>query len=1137
MNRDELIRVLRVDLILNDFSNITSEVSYEVRKEFFEGKNLRNTKGDNLFYYWGVRGIFQNLFTNEEAKNILNQYQDFASRSIIILNLSDEEKLKYMDEVIENDGYAYDENQKFSSLDFVFTIKNQEVLDQTILKLINIKTDLNRYDYSRILKSASSSLKKSIFDKMVELHSKGDENIISNFMIKNILNELPSEERKNAIFQILNLTDHDKKKDDGKRSGLITYSIDGLFETIPEQDQLEVLKEIKKYMEETGIEFSSKELLLNVSLENFKEASKMFINDNDTFDISFNIVNFAKKNSHLEQYIDIYLELQEETGKTLIDEASFASILRDFSEEIQEKLFIDYVFNKKVFDFESTIIHMNTKEKYKILDQAILTYLEQGYSVDEIQTFIDKHIINRNEHVSYPDGTNLYSNINGMYIQKYQLNPNNFNMFIERFGYCATKFLDNQNIIKALKMDEKDFLKYLEIFNENYTKLNNNDINTVCNALVQREFRLQQMDDYNIFSILESLLDSKETEYKRLFMQILDEVNQYVSISNYTSDTIEDFIIKLYSHNKETLHILHEITNHYIAQKRDIYSKKRLTNIHEELNLRKKISKQYYKKKYIEKFNYSYFRGDIEYRLHDVKLTDEQLSLLDNFNLLEKIFDFKKNPSEVNLGSDEKKYLKVFEGMLNLLYEQQIHSTQLESEDTIYEYEPFETKSESLLGIMSNIDPEVLKLNILSNNEIYQELLNIINKYHLLGWNNTFNPIFPLSDITFDEGTIAGMISYFNEISPKLDRTNTFLTKLIDYGNIYDATSQVYKFLLGKEDYFLIAANEGKNKASMPKYKRLEQVPELVKKMYERKYVTIPPMDKNIQLSNQKNLNVVIGNSTNMMNLTYGERTNACLRIGGAFDDLFRYCIENPNGFHIRFSDPKTNKFVSRVSGIRNGNTVFLNELRESEDEGYTNEDLIEAINIIASELIEKSKTSSMPIENVIITSDYALKEHEQEEQPLNIDDRKTALRNLHFNIKENSTGLVLKTSNPDNSLVPYRFTEDVPTYDVQREKIKLYTGEDADNKVIQMYMINELLGGKEIDEILTELSVHYQYCICSSDWFIAVDKDNQITKYIMPNTPNKEKAIEELQNSLQELETYKNTNDIENINNGGYKR
>ena len=63
------------------------------------------------------------------------------------------------------------------------------------------------------------------------------------------------------------------------------------------------------------------------------------------------------------------------------------------------------------------------------------------------------------------------------------------------------------------------------------------------------------------------------------------------------------------------------------------------------------------------------------------------------------------------------------------------------------------------------------------------------------------------------------------------------------------------------------------------------------------------------------------------------------MRSFGKGDNLFRFCNLDPRGFHITFTDEEGN-YLSRVSGFRNGNTVFLNELRYSVDGRYSNEDV-----------------------------------------------------------------------------------------------------------------------------------------------------------------------------------------------------
>ena len=46
-------------------------------------------------------------------------------------------------------------------------------------------------------------------------------------------------------------------------------------------------------------------------------------------------------------------------------------------------------------------------------------------------------------------------------------------------------------------------------------------------------------------------------------------------------------------------------------------------------------------------------------------------------------------------------------------------------------------------------------------------------------------------------------------------------------------------------------------------------------------------------LKNGKKINIVVGNFSNIINLTYGERTGACMRIGGAGKSLFNFCLTN----------------------------------------------------------------------------------------------------------------------------------------------------------------------------------------------------------------------------------------------------
>jgi hypothetical protein len=257
-----------------------------------------------------------------------------------------------------------------------------------------------------------------------------------------------------------------------------------------------------------------------------------------------------------------------------------------------------------------------------------------------------------------------------------------------------------------------------------------------------------------------------------------------------------------------------------------------------------------------------------------------------------------------------------------------------------------------------------------------------------------------------------------------------------------------------------------------------------------------------------------------MINLSYGERTNSCLRIGGAFNNLFEFCIHDKNGFHVRFTDPDTGEFISRVSGIRNGNTIFFNELRDSENPNYTNEDLIEVLNALSDELIEQTKGEECPIENVVITYDYAMRDYESKAVPTGLANYPDAFYGLRFNITFDGKFVVLKTSNPDGSLVPYRFGADLAqAYETQRDKVETIIDSDmAYEKISQLRLVDGVLKGYEIDEMSLEDISNVEVCIAGEDWYVYADSNGNIHQFVVEMSKHKDRAIGEMKVALENL-------------------
>ena len=329
---------------------------------------------------------------------------------------------------------------------------------------------------------------------------------------------------------------------------------------------------------------------------------------------------------------------------------------------------------------------------------------------------------------------------------------------------------------------------------------------------------------------------------------------------------------------------------------------------------------------------------------------------------------------------------------------------------------------------------------------------------------------------------------------PKEKRT---LTALLDYSDAYASASKKYITLLGNDDYNLIVTNPGPNSANMTKQERLASIPKLIRQIYSREYTTVPSCELNVNVGEDKDLRISIADIYDPMVLTYGERTGACLRLGGLYDKLFKYCLGDENGFHIKFSDPETGNFVSRVTGIRNGNTVFLNQLRLSVDDKYSKEDLIKATRAVAEFIVEYTRDDTYPIDNVIISNYYAM--NGQPSIQLHLPNFLEPFRSLPFDIVLD--GVVLYSSSIDdhNELVPYEFSDDdVTRYKPLNRKVQGASKQMARQMINRVHMINEIMNGKSIDEINMLDLGYIDKCIYGNGWVVYTDGSDNMHEIII---------------------------------------
>jgi hypothetical protein len=162
--------------------------------------------------------------------------------------------------------------------------------------------------------------------------------------------------------------------------------------------------------------------------------------------------------------------------------------------------------------------------------------------------------------------------------------------------------------------------------------------------------------------------------------------------------------------------------------------------------------------------------------------------------------------------------------------------------------------------------------------------------------------------------------------------------------------------------------------------------------------------------------------------------------------------------------------------------------------------------------LIEKSKDSRYPIDNVVINKQYAMFKSPYKEKPLGITNNKEGLPMFYSDIGNN--GILLASSSEDSKLVPIKFDkEGIKSYEPCRGKIRMSMDYNTImKKVNRVESIKLLLNGEDISEIDSVSFDNGILCgAYSDDWYVYIDeKQNKHFGYI---------DIDE--NAKKEMESY----------------
>ncbi len=454
--------------------------------------------------------------------------------------------------------------------------------------------------------------------------------------------------------------------------------------------------------------------------------------------------------------------------------------------------------------------------------------------------------------------------------------------------------------------------------------------------------------------------------------------------------------------------------------------------------------------------------------------------LLENKDLFKQIYDFKENPTS-SPPQIIKTNMFTFNQIMDKFYAEYKYDTAInnilkESSAKLVPVIP-DIDVRFLINVMSHLKVKELKEKLLNNNMLCSGLNNLLRKYSYLSFHEYFSEIQLEADSYCDATTVASIFLNYDNIIKDLKKAKTppSMISILDAADAYNPESKIYSYIFESDNFKIITLNSPENRATTLRNERREDSLRNYIRCFKREKVAVPSFDEDISVNNKK-INVVVGNFTNPINLTYGERTGSCMRSGGLGEELYDFCLNDDHGFHIRFTDPNTGEFISRVSGFRNGNTVFLNQLRESNLEGYDSNDLIEICKKVADELIERSKDSKNPINNVVISHDKVMDNDDIDTINIEAPNIYEGLDKMfYFDLVPNRS-VILSTSNPDNSLVPVVLGPDhTDYYDVQRDKIKFATNPSEAVKHIEV--IEQLFSGKKLADI-TVTDKEYELCL-----------------------------------------------------------
>lgn len=280
------------------------------------------------------------------------------------------------------------------------------------------------------------------------------------------------------------------------------------------------------------------------------------------------------------------------------------------------------------------------------------------------------------------------------------------------------------------------------------------------------------------------------------------------------------------------------------------------------------------------------------------------------------------------------------------------------------------------------VDTDIIEPSSILDDESYSLLTNyVINNglvWLLLFLNKNENE--SLIQCGIDKETIMATMDYMSEVIKLAKQFNYDINNYSDVMSLCELSicaDDQSLAILGKDVIVKLCRYQEYTNEDAQEIVRIAK--ELVCEMAKRDKSTVPYIK-----GSTTNYVYSMYDSQDETLLLSGINTNACFRVDGNDNDFLHYCALDKNGFVIKITDTFGN-FIARAAGFRNGNSVYINQLRTIYDEGgygyegsYANElkEIIETFREACLDIVEKSQNNENEkdkIDFVFVTKSYAL--------------------------------------------------------------------------------------------------------------------------------------------------------------------